>query len=78
MTVKFPYPYFQGDEEGSRYKLKAANTYNNAFIDNAKLEISSVDFDDAGEYKCMASHMTWPEFNSTQVVLVRVKGWYHS
>lgn len=74
LIVKCHCSNFQG-EEGSRYKLIGANTYNGAFIDKAKLEISSVDFDDAGEYKCLAKHTDWPDFNSTQILLVRVKGW---
>ena len=60
--------------EGSRYKLSPAESYNGKMIDNAKLTLRSVDFDDAGNYYCFASQEMWPDVNSTQVLLVRVKG----
>ncbi|XP_076465173.1 basigin-like [Babylonia areolata] len=59
--------------EGSRYKMMPAKTYDGMMIERGKLEIESVDFDDAAEYKCMAISNKWREFNSTQVILVRVK-----
>ncbi|XP_076443226.1 basigin-like [Babylonia areolata] len=57
----------------SHYKLAPADTYDGKSIDNAQLSINKVDFDDAGEYKCVARQRRWPAFNSTQVILVRVK-----
>ncbi|KAL8613394.1 hypothetical protein ACOMHN_057114 [Nucella lapillus] len=57
----------------SRYTLTSANAYDGKPVDNARLEIKSVEFDDAGEYTCIAMHSQWPNFNSSQPILVRVK-----
>jgi hypothetical protein len=43
-------------------------------IDNARLIISRVDFDDAGEYKCWAAESTRYQSNDAQAILVHVSG----
>nr|KAG5699539.1 hypothetical protein BaRGS_033735 [Batillaria attramentaria] len=68
----------QADDEGSRYKLAEDNGH-----PNAQLKIDSVDFDDAGNYKCVASaeHIMFDEpdmsmpvpANASETILVRVK-----
>jgi hypothetical protein len=63
------------------YKFEAAETYmntNGESIDNARLIISSVDFDDEGEYKCWAASTRYANTNATQAILVRVKGMHCS
>lgn len=64
--------YVQGED--NRYKFLTADTYNGEPMENSKLQLDSVDFDDGGKYICMAKQEKWPQFNSTQEILVRVKG----
>jgi hypothetical protein len=41
-------------------------------LDNARLIIFRVDFDDAGEYKCWAASTRYPANNAAHAILVRV------
>ncbi|KAL8625418.1 hypothetical protein ACOMHN_018563 [Nucella lapillus] len=60
--------------EGSRFKMSVADTYDGTDIEYGKLVIDAVEFEDAAEYTCLAATTSkWPEFNSTQIILVRVK-----
>nr|AJA37864.1 I-type lectin-like protein 4 [Littorina littorea] len=65
-------PIMEGED--NRYKFLTADTYNGEPMENAKLQLDSVDFDDGGKYICKATYLEkWPQFNSTQEILVRVK-----
>jgi len=59
--------------DDGHFKLETADTYNEEPIEHGRLVIQSVDFDDAGEYKCLATSPTDTNSTHSQSVLVRVK-----
>lgn len=61
--------FLQPDDKESRFILSDVDGF-----PNARLEIASVNFDDAGNYMCLANSTKFSDMNANQTIHIRVKG----